>query len=51
VVDGDALGAREAQAQQLARDPEHRLAQLLELQVGCDRVVVDVNRALRTFSA
>src|SRR5260221_641972 len=46
VVDGNALGAREAQAEQLARDPEHRLAQLLELQVGRDSVVVDVEAGL-----
>ncbi len=42
VVDRDVAARREGEAEQLARDPEHRLAQALELQVGLHLVLVEV---------
>ncbi len=42
MVDGHALDGREAEAEELARHPEHPLPQLVELQVGLHRVLVEV---------
>jgi hypothetical protein len=42
LVDGDAVDGAEAEAEELARHPEHPRAQLLELQVRLDLVLVEV---------
>jgi hypothetical protein len=49
VVDGDVRERREVKAEKLARDPEHRLAQVLELQVGHHLVLVEVVAGLAYF--